>query len=119
MLNPILTTVFYETVPEELRSRVGGASTASVLLTAPLGGLAAGFLVERTGLTATLLTIGGVYFLASVSPLVFPAWRGMDAPRAAPGAIPSAARAHGPKVSRSEPLPPGPGRGPGGTSPRR
>ncbi len=119
VLNPILTTVFYETVPEELRSRVGGASTASVLLTAPLGGLAAGFLVERTGLTAALLTMGGVYFLASVSPLVFPTWRAMDAPRAAPGGIPSAAPAPGPKVSRSEPSTPGPGRGPGGTTPRR
>ncbi|MFH9722399.1 MFS transporter [Streptomyces sp. NPDC017254] len=111
VLNPILTTVFYETVPEALRSRVGGASTASVLLTAPLGGLAAGFLVERAGLTSALLTIGGVYFLASLSPLVFPSWRGMDAPGTA------AAGAAG--ISRPEPSTPDPAPTPGGTPPRR
>ncbi|WP_328944453.1 MFS transporter [Streptomyces sp. NBC_00250] len=111
VLNPILTTVFYETVPEELRSRVGGASTASVLLTAPLGGLAAGFLVESTGLTTALLTVGGVYFLAGLSPLVFPSWRGMDAP--------PAAAARGTAVSKPEPSTPAPVPGPAGTPPRR
>ncbi|MCX5390973.1 MFS transporter [Streptomyces sp. NBC_00094] len=78
VLNPILTTVMYEQVPDALRSRVMGASTAGVLLTTPLGGLAAGFLVERVGLTATLLGIGALYFVATLAPVVFPAWRGMD-----------------------------------------
>ncbi|MFB6840006.1 MFS transporter [Streptomyces sp. NPDC056361] len=112
VLNPILGAVFYETVPQELRSRVGSASTASVLLTTPLGGLAAGLLVERTGLTTALLTVGGMYFLAALCPLVFPSWRGMDAPRAAKGT-------GGPGVSRTEPAPPAPAPGPGGTPPRR
>ncbi|WP_137989083.1 MFS transporter [Streptomyces vilmorinianum] len=108
VLNPILTTVFYETVPEKLRSRVGGASTAGVLLATPIGGLAAGFLVERAGLTATLLTLGGVYFLATLAPVVFPSWRGMDA--AAPKAE---------QISSSEPSPPAPVPAPGATTPRR
>ncbi|MEU4061260.1 MFS transporter [Streptomyces wedmorensis] len=112
VLNPILGAVFYETVPQELRSRVGSASTASVLLTTPLGGLAAGFLVERTGLTTALLTVGGLYFLAALCPIVFPSWRGMDAPRPAKGT-------GGPGVSRTEPAPPAPAPGPGGTPPRR
>ncbi|MFB7412948.1 MFS transporter [Streptomyces sp. NPDC056202] len=118
VLNPILTTVMYEQVPDALRSRVMGASTAGVLLTTPLGGLAAGFLVERAGLTATLLGIGGLYFLATLSPLVFPAWRGMDAPppeRAAGDGAP----ADGAAVSRTEPSPPAPVPGPSGTPPRR
>ncbi|MFD3535655.1 MFS transporter [Streptomyces sp. NPDC058664] len=111
VLNPILTTVMYERVPDGLRSRVMGASTAGVLLTTPLGGLSAGLLVERVGLTATLLGIGALYFLATLSPLVFPAWRGMDGPpvdHTADGA-----------VSRSEPSTPGPVPGPGATPPRR
>ncbi|MFJ5833872.1 MFS transporter [Streptomyces sp. NPDC093089] len=112
VLNPILGAVFYETVPQELRSRVGSASTASVLLTTPLGGLAAGLLVERTGLTTALLTVGGLYFLAALCPIVFPSWRGMDAPRPAKGT-------GGPGVSRTEPAPPAPAPGPGGTPPRR
>ncbi|MFE5910365.1 MFS transporter [Streptomyces wedmorensis] len=112
VLNPILGAVFYETVPEELRSRAGSASTASVLLTTPLGGLAAGFLVERTGITTALLTVGGLYFLAALCPVVFPSWRGMDAPRPAKGS-------GGPGLSRTEPASPAPAPGPAGTPPRR
>ncbi|WP_435859575.1 MFS transporter [Streptomyces tanashiensis] len=118
VLNPILTTVMYEQVPDALRSRVMGASTAGVLLTTPLGGLAAGLLVERAGLTATLLGIGTLYFLATLSPMVFPAWRGMDtAPggtsRHAPGEAP------GEDISRTGPSTPAPVPGPAGTPPRR
>jgi predicted MFS family arabinose efflux permease len=78
VLNPILATVMYETVPEELRSRVLSATTASVLTITPLGGLAAGFLVDSAGLTTAMLTVGGVYLLATLSP-IFPVWRQMDA----------------------------------------
>ncbi|MET9519312.1 MFS transporter [Streptomyces sp. NPDC002994] len=78
MLNPILTTVTYERVPQELRSRVGGVATAGCELTMPLGGLAAGLLVEEAGLVTALLVVGGAYFLATLSPVVFPSWRTMD-----------------------------------------
>ena len=81
LLNPILATVTYETVPEALRSRVLSATTASVLTSTPLGGLAAGLLVDSAGQFATMLAVGGVYLLATLSPLVFPSWRQMDAPR--------------------------------------
>ncbi|WP_405598294.1 MFS transporter [Streptomyces sp. NBC_01410] len=103
MLNPILTTVIYERIPDELRSRVAGVTTAGVLLTTPLGGLAAGWLVEQTGLAAALLAIGGVYFLATLAPAVFPSWREMDAPASA-------------VVSSSEPSRPSPA--PEATPPR-
>ncbi|MFG3285727.1 MFS transporter [Streptomyces sp. NPDC048111] len=95
-LNPILTTVIYEKVPDALRSRVAGVLTAGCELAMPLGGLAAGFLVEGVGLRGALLAVGGVYLLATLSPLVFPAWKDMDPgalsrtgpgrPSAAPGA---------------------------------
>ncbi|MGW2877021.1 MFS transporter [Streptomyces sp. NPDC001233] len=78
VLNPIMATVTYETVPEELRSRVLSATTAAVQLITPLGGLAAGFLVDAAGLPCALLTIGGVYLLATLCPVIFPAWRKMD-----------------------------------------
>ncbi|MGW6556876.1 MFS transporter [Streptomyces hydrogenans] len=85
VLNPILATVMYERVPEELRSRVAGASTAGVLMATPLGGLVTGLVVERAGLTATLLGVAALYFLVTLAPAVFPAWRGLDAkPAAAP-----------------------------------
>lgn len=78
VLNPIMATVTYETVPEELRSRVLSATTASVQMVTPLGGLAAGFLVDSAGLPCALLAVGGVYLLATLCPVVFPAWRQMD-----------------------------------------
>ena len=78
VLNPIMATVTYETVPEDLRSRVLSATTASVQLVTPLGGLAAGFLVDSVGLSSALLTVGGVYLLATLCPVIFPAWRQMD-----------------------------------------
>ncbi|MET9801341.1 MFS transporter [Streptomyces sp. NPDC006368] len=100
-LNPILTTVMYERVPDELRSRVASATTAGVLLAAPLGGLGAGHLVERAGLGTALLTIGALYFAATLTPALFPSWREMDAPA----------------VSRTAPSPPAPARE--ATTPRR
>ncbi|KOU23188.1 MFS transporter permease [Streptomyces sp. WM6372] len=80
MLNPILTTVLYERIPEELRSRVSGVTTAGCELTMPLGGLAAGLLVDGFGATRALLLFGGTYLLVTLSPLVFPAWRTMERP---------------------------------------
>lgn len=80
VLNPILTTVIYGSVPDALRSRVSGAITAGCELAMPVGGLAAGLLVESAGASGALLAMGAVYLTATLSPLVFPAWRAMDAP---------------------------------------
>ncbi|MEU0978206.1 MFS transporter [Streptomyces griseus] len=96
VLNPILTTVIYERVPDRLRSRVSGALTAGCEFAMPLGGLAAGLLVEGAGATGALLAMGGVYFLATLSPLVFPSWRTLDdGPVAADG--PGAEEREGPE----------------------
>ncbi|MFF8290292.1 MFS transporter [Streptomyces sp. NPDC016309] len=100
-LNPILTTVMYERVPDALRSRVAGVTTAGALMAMPLGAVGAGYLVERAGLVPTLLTVGGLYFLTTLTPALFPSWREMDAP--------------GP-VSSSGPSRPAPGRA--ATTPR-
>ncbi|MFD4860869.1 MFS transporter [Streptomyces atratus] len=78
VLNPILTTVIYGSVPDELRSRVSGVLTAGGELAMPVGGLAAGLLVESAGARGALLAMGTVYLLATLSPLVFPVWRTMD-----------------------------------------
>ncbi|MFF3684995.1 MFS transporter [Streptomyces sp. NPDC002187] len=99
MLNPILVTVVHERVPEELRSRVAGVNTAGVLMTTPLGGLAAGFLIEQAGLTAALLTLGGLYFLATLAPAVFPCRREMDSRREVSSSGPSRPRPE-PEVTR-------------------
>ncbi|MFJ7202810.1 MFS transporter [Streptomyces sp. NPDC098789] len=80
VLNPVLTTVLYEHVPDALRSRVAGVTTAGCELTMPLGGLAAGLLVDGWGIGPALLLFGGAYLLTTLAPLVFPAWRAMEKP---------------------------------------
>ncbi|MFD7092071.1 MFS transporter [Streptomyces sp. NPDC059883] len=106
VLNPILTTVMYERVPDGLRSRVSSVTTAGVELTMPLGGLVAGLLVERAGLSSTLLAVGGVYLLATLSPLVFPAWRTMERiPERAKAAAATGLSSSAPDPSRPAPAP--------------
>ncbi|MFD0025523.1 MFS transporter [Streptomyces sp. NPDC058382] len=117
VLNPILTTVIYRSIPDELRSRVSGAITAGCELAMPVGGLAAGLLVESAGASRALLAMGGVYLLATLSPLVFPAWRTMDdepvpGPAVDPASKPAGAPGGpadpaGPPVSSSGPCPRG------------
>ncbi|MFD0526780.1 MFS transporter [Kitasatospora arboriphila] len=78
ILNPIVSTVLYELVPDPLRSRVTGVLAAGVLLATPVGGLACGYLVDRAGLTTALVLLGGAYLLITLCPPAFPAWRRMD-----------------------------------------
>ncbi|MFJ1827606.1 MFS transporter [Streptomyces sp. NPDC088178] len=126
VLNPVLTTVIYGSVPDELRSRVSGVLTAGGELAMPVGGLAAGLLVESAGARGALLAMGGVYLLATLSPVVFPVWRTMDevgsgveerpgsgAVEAVEAAVPSPAAA---EVSSSVPC--GPAPAPGARTPR-
>ncbi|WP_371916988.1 MFS transporter [Streptomyces sp. IMTB 2501] len=75
------------------------ATTASVLTITPLGGLAAGFFVDSVGLFTTMLTVGGVYLLVTLSPVIFPVWRQMDAPSSSrPGAKCPTPRGSGPEL---------------------
>ncbi|MFJ4320851.1 MFS transporter [Streptomyces lavendulae] len=103
MLNPILGTVMYELVPEELRSRVSGVTMAGCELVMPLGGLTAGLLVDGFGIAHALLAFGAAYFLTTLTPLLFPAWRGLD---------------HTPPGPVSRPEPPRPAGAPAGSPPR-
>ncbi|MGW5351364.1 MFS transporter [Streptomyces sp. NPDC004031] len=80
VLNPIIGTEMVRLVPERLRSRVFGAVTSGCLMAMPLGGLAAGYLVQYAGLRATLAAVSGAYLLTTLSPLVLPAFRSWDAP---------------------------------------
>ena len=78
-LNPIIMTIAPERIPPELRGRVFGASGACAMAAAPLGVIAAGFLVEWIGLTVLIAIIAACYLVATASMLVNPAIREMDA----------------------------------------
>jgi MFS family permease len=77
-LNPVLLTVEYDRVPAHLRARVMGANEAGVLAMMPVGALAAGVLLDRIGLSSTLLAFAGVYAVTTLCPVAFRVWRQMD-----------------------------------------
>ncbi|MDQ0989112.1 MFS transporter [Streptomyces sp. V3I7] len=78
-LNPVLSTVMLERVPEELRGRVFGLSGAVAMAAAPLGILCAGWAVDGIGLTAALGCFGTAYFVLILVSLRSRALRDMDA----------------------------------------
>jgi MFS family permease len=77
-INPILTAVEFERVPLHMQGRVLGTVTAGAYVAIPFGALAAGWLVTSVGLRWSLVAIGAIYLLVTLSPLVGRAWRTMD-----------------------------------------
>ena len=80
-INPVLAAVEFERIPEELQSRVIGVLAAGVMAGMPVGALAGGLLTTAVGLRGTLFITGVAYLATTLSPLVWPAWRQMDAGR--------------------------------------
>ncbi|KOV97335.1 MFS transporter [Streptomyces sp. NRRL B-3648] len=95
-LNPMLSTVMLERVPEHLRGRVFGLTGAMALTSAPLGVLTAGWLVDLAGLRGPMLCFSLVYLVLIAVSWRWPALRAMDerpgtddaGDEAAPGADP-------------------------------
>ncbi|MDQ2846296.1 MAG: MFS transporter [Actinomycetota bacterium] len=79
-INPILGGLWYRRVPHELLARVIGAIRASAWVGVPIGPLVGGLVADRWGVTAALWAFGGLIFLATLAPFVFPVFRQMDAP---------------------------------------
>ncbi|MER7765234.1 MFS transporter [Streptomyces sp. NPDC097619] len=76
---PLMMSVAYRRVPEELRGRVFGLLTACALAATPLGMVGGGLALDHWGLTGTLVATGAVYLVVTSAPLVFPVWRGLGA----------------------------------------
>ena len=57
-LNPMIATAMYGVIPNGMRARVFGATTAGVAATMPLGALLGGFAAEQFGLVPTLVVRG-------------------------------------------------------------
>ena len=84
-INPVLSAVEYERIPEELQSRILGVLTAGVLVGMPVGVLAAGLATEYLGLQVTLVGCAVLYLAATLAPLGHPVWREMDRDRVRAG----------------------------------
>lgn len=77
-INSLLDTVLQERTPPGILARVLGALSAGVMAGIPLGTFASGFVVTWIGLRATLIVMGAIYLLATLSILVNPALKKME-----------------------------------------
>lgn len=77
-INPLLGAAQYEAVPRSLQARVlamvGALSWAGI----PFGALVGGLLVNSTSLSTAIAIAAAVYFVATLDPIVRPAWKMMD-----------------------------------------
>ena len=76
-INPLLDTVLQERIPAALRARVFGTISAGALIGIPLGTFVGGYVASWLGLRVTLLVMGGLYLLTTLSLLVNPALKKM------------------------------------------
>ncbi len=80
-LNPMMATAMYGEIPDGMRARVFGATTAGVAASMPLGALLGGLAVEQVGLVPTLATCAALYLVLGGSPLFIRAFSGLTAAR--------------------------------------
>jgi len=80
-LNPMMATAMYGEVPDGMRARVFGATTAGVAASMPLGALLGGLAVEQVGLAPTLATCAALYLVLGGSPLFIRGFAGLSAAR--------------------------------------
>ena len=77
-INPIVSAVILERIPENLVGRVSSLVTASAWALMPFGGIVGGVLIAATGLEATLLILGFVYLAITLAPLGLRRFRGIS-----------------------------------------
>jgi MFS family permease len=77
-LNPLIDTVMQEITPVEMRARVFGTVWAGAMIGVPLGAFVSGYLASWIGLRWSLVLMGVVYLLTTLSLLVNPALKAMD-----------------------------------------
>ncbi|MFD8817672.1 MFS transporter [Streptomyces sp. NPDC059627] len=105
-LNPMLSTIMLERVPEQLRGRVFGLTGAMALTSAPLGVLTAGWLVDVAGLRGPMLCFSLVYLVLIAVSWRRPALYAMDErPADTSGATPAADRLTPPDPATGRPAP--------------
>jgi len=82
-INPVLGAAQFEAIPRELQARVLAVVGALSWVGIPFGALLAGLLVNATSLTTAISVAAGLYFLATLDPVVRPAWALMERTRPA------------------------------------
>ncbi|MGW9631227.1 MFS transporter [Agromyces sp. NPDC055520] len=82
-INPMIQTAMYGLVPDGMRARVFGVTTAGVAATMPLGALLGGLAAEQAGLVPTLAVCAALYLVLASSPLYLSSFRQLRSVEAA------------------------------------
>jgi MFS family permease len=77
-INPLADTIMQERVPAAMRAQVFGTMNAGVLVGIPPGTFAGGYVAAWIGLRATLVVMGALYLLTTLSLLVNQAMKKME-----------------------------------------
>lgn len=78
VVNPLGDTVLQERTPPRMRARVFGTFSALILVAVPLGTFASGFVATWLGLHLTLVIMGALYLISTLSLLLNPALKEME-----------------------------------------
>lgn len=76
-INPMISTAMYGLIPDGMRARVFGVTTAGVAATMPLGAFLGGLAAEQLGLVPTLAGCAALYVVLASSPLYLTSFRGL------------------------------------------
>jgi len=78
-INPLLSTIFQERTPSEMRGRVFGVIRSVAFVGQPAGAILGAFLIARVGIRGALAVTAACYLLTTLSFLIQPALHEMDA----------------------------------------
>ncbi|WP_438854168.1 MFS transporter [Agromyces sp. M3QZ16-3] len=76
-INPMISTAMYGLIPDGMRARVFGVTTAGVTATMPLGAFLGGLAAEQLGLVPTVAACAVIYLVLASSPLYLTSFRGL------------------------------------------
>ncbi|MFK4730922.1 MFS transporter [Agromyces mediolanus] len=82
-INPMIATAMYGLIPNHMRARVFGVTTAGVAATMPLGAFLGGLAAEQLGVVASVAGCAVLYLVLASSPLYLRAFGGLRAANAA------------------------------------
>jgi MFS family permease len=77
-VNPLGDTVLQERTPPKMRARVFGTFSALIMVAVPLGTFASGFVATWLGLPLTMMMMGALYLVSTLSLLLNPALKEMS-----------------------------------------
>lgn len=77
-VNPLGDTVLQERTPPKMRARIFGTFSALIMVAVPLGTFVSGFIATWLGLPLTMMIMGALYLLSTLSLLLNPALKHME-----------------------------------------